>query len=149
VEQQVSAHTKAPAVVADIMTRAPITLNEEDNLWALQEEMHNLGLRHIPVVDGKKFVGLVTHRDLLRLTVSALHPDALRAALDARDKRKAFVAEVMTRDVITVRPETPLKEAVTLLTKGRFGCLPVVDAGGNLAGIVSERDFMKLLERML
>jgi len=38
---------------------------------------------------------------------------------------------------------------VTLLTKGRFGCLPVVDAGGNLAGIVSERDFMKLLERML
>lgn len=84
-----------PRIVADIMTRNPVTLQEEDSLSLLQGEMENFWLRHIPVVDGKKLVGLVTHRDLLKYTVSALHHDRLRANIDAREKQEHFVADIM------------------------------------------------------
>ena len=134
-----------PHLVADIMTSNPITLREEDNLWTLQEEMQNLWLRHIPVVDGKKLVGLVTHRDLLRFTVSALHADRLRTNLDAQDKKEGFVADIMTRDVQTVGPNVTIAEAASLISKSRFGCLPVVEADGSLVGIVTENDFVKVL----
>jgi CBS domain-containing protein len=52
------------------------------------------------------------------------------------------VAEVMTRNPICVQPETPLKEAIQILAERRISGLPVVDADGKLAGIISETDLM-------
>lgn len=52
------------------------------------------------------------------------------------------VADAMTRDLLTVRPETPLAEAVQLLAKNRISGLPVVNATGELIGILSEADLM-------
>ncbi|WP_017718874.1 CBS domain-containing protein [Kamptonema formosum] len=52
------------------------------------------------------------------------------------------VADVMTRDPIVVRPETPLQEAIQILAERRIGGLPVVDSGGKLVGIISETDLM-------
>lgn len=141
--------SRQPVVVADIMTANPITLNEEDSLSSLDEEMHNLGLRHIPVVDGKKFVGLVTQRDLLEHTMSALHRGAAGADIEQRDKQERFVADIMTREVSTVRPQTPLAQAAEMIVTGKLGCLPVVTDDGNLAGVVTESDFVRLLLQLL
>ena len=47
------------------------------------------------------------------------------------------------RDVETVTPDTPILGAATKLLKHRFGCLPVVDAQGDLVGIVSEHDILR------
>lgn len=52
------------------------------------------------------------------------------------------VAEVMTRDPLTVSPETPLGEAIQIMADKRIGGLPVVDGEGNLVGILSESDLM-------
>ncbi len=52
------------------------------------------------------------------------------------------VAEVMTRDPILVKPETPLKEVIQLLAKNRISGLPVVDEEGKLMGLISETDLM-------
>lgn len=52
------------------------------------------------------------------------------------------VAEVMSREPIVVRPETPLKEAIQILAERRISGLPVVDDAGKLLGIVSETDLM-------
>jgi CBS domain-containing protein len=52
------------------------------------------------------------------------------------------VAEVMSRDPIVVRPETPLKEAIQILAERRISGLPVVDETDKLVGIVSETDLM-------
>ena len=141
----IDAATREPRTVGDIMTPNPIVLNEEDNLAIVQEEMRNLGLRHIPVVDGNKLVGLVTHRDLLQHTLGTLHHSQLLTNLDAHDKREYFVADIMTRDVRTARLDTPIGEAAAELANGRFGCLPVVAEDGTLLGIVSENDLVKLI----
>ncbi len=52
------------------------------------------------------------------------------------------VADVMSRDPIAVRPETPLQEAIKILAERRIGGLPVVDDAGTLVGIISESDLM-------
>lgn len=52
------------------------------------------------------------------------------------------VADVMSRDPIAVRPETPLQEAIKILAERRIGGLPVVDDSGKLVGIISESDLM-------
>lgn len=52
------------------------------------------------------------------------------------------IAEVMTREPITVKAETPLREAIKILAEKRISGLPVVDDAGNLIGIISETDLM-------
>ena len=135
--------------VSAIMTEDVITLHEEDDLLEIDRGMQQYQLRHLPVVDGRKLVGLVTHRDLLRVSASSLEPEHVAAARDAEAKSQTFVSSVMTRSVKTVSPDTPLSEAVRALVEGRFGCLPVVDDAGDLVGIVTEHDMLKLLVEVL
>jgi CBS domain-containing protein len=135
-----------PKVVADIMTKDVLFLNEEDNLSQIGQTMERFSLRHLPVVDGRRLVGLVTHRDVLRLAVSELYDDdQARQERQRRLGENTFVAKIMTRRPRTVFPETPIVEAAEILVESKFGCLPVVDSSGDLVGIVTEHDFLKLL----
>jgi CBS domain-containing protein len=120
--------------VADIMTRRVIYLREEDNLSRIVEGMEHFGLRHLPVLDGDRLVGMITHRDMLKILSAA-----------DRHEETTFVASIMTRDPIAVGPGTTIVEAARILIRARFGCLPVVDEHRNVIGIVTEHDFMKVL----
>ncbi|MDH5493840.1 MAG: CBS domain-containing protein [Myxococcales bacterium] len=120
-----------------------ITLNEEDNLRDLVDGMGRLQLRHLPVVDDDRLVGLITHRDVLRLTASALDPQGLTS--DARILEETFVHSVMRRDVQTVGPEARVIDAARTMTRLKLGCLPVVDEAGRLVGIVTEHDLLRFL----
>ena len=139
--------TDKPVLVSDIMTRDVVTLYEEENLERLQEGMDRFGFRHLPVVDGDKLVGLVTHRDLLRAAVSILEPG--RATREQVYESGVFVAQIMTRNPATVRPDAPLAEAAKLLRDNKFGCLPVTEADGKLVGIITEADFVALVLHLL
>lgn len=136
-----------PRVVADIMSRRVLCLHEEENLERVEEGMRRFQFRHLPVIDDGKLVGVLSERDYLRASVSSLDPD-----YDLKDtnlKRNLFVASVMTRDVTSVRPETPLVKAAQLLREHRFGCLPVTESDGTLVGIVTESDFVRLAAELL
>lgn len=135
----------AARVASDVMTRNPITLSEEDSIWTLQEEMHNLDLHHIPIIDGGKLVGLLSFQDMLALTPSRLHRDSVTSAIDMQDKRDHFVADVMRRDVHTVSPDTPLRDVAQLMVKIRVGCLPVIQEDRTLVGIITAYDLIRLL----
>jgi CBS domain-containing membrane protein len=134
-----------PKLVADIMTRDPITLQEEEDLWSLQEEMRNLALHHVPVLDGQRLVGIVSQNDLLRFTTNALHRDSVHTSIDKHDKRSTFVASIMSTAVLTIAPEVPITEAARILVGTHYTCLPVVDAAGNLLGVVTEKDVLRAL----
>src|SRR5262249_54558325 len=97
-------------------------------------------IRHLPVVRGRKLVGLVTHRDLLR---------ALARAAAEGPLETLWAMDVMQRDVMLVRPETPLRDAIRLSLRNKYGCLPVVDAAGELVGIVTHADFVQLAAELL
>lgn len=133
--------------VRDLMTTDVATLRADDTLRKAREAMSHMRIRHIPVVDERRgMVGLVTQRDVLAATVSAL------ATLDGseRDELEDSIAlsDIMIREPHAIDPEMELRDAAALMLKHKWGCLPVVE-GGRLAGIVTEADFLKLIVQML
>lgn len=129
------------------MTAKVVYMLEEENLERIGKGMERFKFRHLPVVDVGKLVGIVSQRDYLRASVSDLDPDF--ALKNDNLKRNIFVAEIMTRDVVSVRPDTPLLEAAKLLREHRFGCLPVTEADGSLVGVVTDYDFVGLTIALL
>lgn len=131
--------------VSDLMSVDLFTLRADDTLREARTMMSLARIRHIPVVDERdRFVGLVTHRDILTASVSrfaGLNKEE-RDALDAGIP----IDEIMRKDVLSVSPETLLRDAARLLLKHKYGCLPVVDAaaGDRLVGIITEADFLRL-----
>jgi CBS domain-containing protein len=124
--------------VADFMTQELVTVKETDDL-ALAESMFKLGgIRHLPVVEEGKLIGIVTHRDLLRS-----HQNS------AASTRTLLVSDIMTRDPTTVRPTTSLVSAARLMLENKFGCLPVCEADGTLVGIITESDFVRFAADMV
>jgi predicted transcriptional regulator len=97
-------------------------------------------LRHLPVLDEGRVVGVVSQRDLFR--------SALAAALGYGERaqktllRTIRVKEVMSEPVITVSPEATVKEAAHLMVEHKIGCLPVLQ-GHTLVGIVTEADVLR------
>lgn len=136
-----------PELVRDIMTREVVTLYEEDNLEKVEEGMQKYRFRHLPVVDDGRLVGLVTQRDILRASASPMEPGGAQRTRVL--KQQLFVRDIMQSEVSTVRAETPLQEAGKIMLDAKLGCLPVVNGDGNLVGIVTEADFLKLALRLL
>ncbi|WP_242342490.1 CBS domain-containing protein [Anaeromyxobacter terrae] len=118
--------------VADFMTKDLVTVRGSDDL-ALAESLLRLGgIRHLPVVEDGRLVGLVTQRDILRSGHSG-----------GADARRLPVSQIMTRELTTVRPAMALAHAARLMLERKFGCLPVCDDDGRLVGIVTEADFVR------
>jgi CBS domain-containing protein len=127
-------------IVGELMTRDVVTLKETQNLAKAEELLRLHRIRHLPVLRQGKLVGLVTHRDLLR--AAAVHSSDPAA-------QPLWAADVMTRDVETVRADTPLKDAVPMMLQHKYGCLPVVDASGGLLGILTEADLVRYAQYLI
>lgn len=139
--------TKKPLLVREIMTRKVMTLYPEENLDKIEEAMDRFRFRHVPVIDQGKLVGLVTHRDLLRASASALEHGAEQRTKTIRER--TFVQTIMQRDVVTAREDMPLIDAARLMLDQKLGCLPVTQADGTLVGIVTQSDFLRLSIELL
>jgi CBS domain-containing membrane protein len=128
--------------VNDLMTTKVFSLQENDNLQTARSIMALGRIRHIPIVNKKEeFVGLLTHRDLLSVTISKL-ADIESEVQDELDA-SIPIREIMRRDVTTVVEDLDLREAAEILLKHKYGCLPVV-RDKRLVGILTEADFLKL-----
>ena len=132
--------------VEDIMTREVITLCEDDTLRDAINSVQRNHIRHIPIVDGKRLIGVVSDRDIKRATPS------LYSGI-SQEKFNEMISElslsrVMTRDPFSISSDTSIKEVVQLMISKKYGALPVVDSG-ELVGIVTGIDCLRVLERML
>lgn len=126
--------------VGELMTRDLVTLKETQNLAIADELLRLHRIRHLPVVREGKLVGLLTHRDLLKAT-SEKHPDPAKHPL--------WAADIMNREVKTVRPDTSLREAVKVMLDNKFGCLPVIAETGKLVGILTEADLVRYAQQLI
>ena len=135
--------------VEDIMTRRVFSVGLEDSMETIRDGMEAFSVKHIPVVDGNKIVGLLSSMDVASFSESQFRTSRVSRAIDDTRMEETFVAEVMTRDVRTVRPEMLIADAAELLLKHKIGCLPVTEADGTLVGIVTKLDFVKALVTLL
>lgn len=140
--------------VAEVMTREVKMVHPEAPLRELVELLINRTYRALPVVDvDGRLVGIVSNGDLierggLRLRAEllpTLAPEALEDELRRLEDSGRTAADIMTRDVVTVRPETNLEATARLMATNRLKRLPVVDADRHVVGIVSRVDILRSL----
>jgi len=134
-------------LVRHLMEQNVVTLNVSDHLDLAGALMRLDRIRHLPIVDSSgTVVGIVSQRDLFRAGVSSLLEFSSQA--EERWLAQIRVSDVMTREVATVHPDASVRTAVQVMLDRRVGCLPVVE-DGRLVGMLSERDCMHHLARLL
>jgi acetoin utilization protein AcuB len=122
------------------MSTRPVTIPAGERLSTVEDIMTLGGVRHMPVVKRGRLVGVVSERDLLRASLSALSgvgTEERRAFLGAVE-----ISEVMSEPPITIGPEAKVEEAAHLMAEHKIGCLPVLEKE-ELVGMVTETDLLR------
>ncbi len=115
------------------------TVRPEDILDLAASLMHWKHVRHVPVEDDSgRLIGIVSHRDLIKLLASG------RLAKTG----PIAVSEIMKTDLVTVAVDTPTTDALELMRERNIGCLPVVKEG-RLVGLVTAHDFLTVSSKLL
>lgn len=122
-------------LIEQIMTKAVMTISLQMNLSEALTRMATVGISCVVVVDGKTPVGILTERDAVRLVAAGVDPDA------------TVVGTIMSRPVLTVTVGSTLHKAALLMKQEKIRHIVVVDAGGAIAGIVTQTDIVKGLEQ--
>lgn len=121
--------------VGDVMTRRVKAVRQEDGTAQAIRLLQSWRIRHLPVVDvERRVVGIVTPSDLLESTPT-------------RGQDRRLVAEIMRRPVITARADEELDAAAARMREEGVHGLPVVDAAGRLAGMLTDVDVLAALAR--
>ena len=130
--------SKTATMVADVMTKAVVTLNPHDNFIEAVDLMTERDFRHLVVADDEhKVLGIISDRDILS------------AKGHISDWRVKQVHQIMTPNPIAVTADTLLSIAVSTMVKNKINCLPVVKGDGTVCGIITSTDVMKFCEEML
>jgi acetoin utilization protein AcuB len=132
---------EAPTRVEEVMTREVVTLAPDHSFQEAITLVARHRFRHLLVVSAdQRLAGVISDRDLLRFMIR--NPN----------RETSTVADVMKTDPVTVGPETSLATAIAEMLTRRINCLPVVDEGWHLVGILTStdllRDFQKIQERI-
>ncbi len=122
------------------MQEKVVTISAGDSLSTVEDIMTLGRVRHMPVVQRGRLVGVVSERDLLRVSLSNLGEFG-------QDERRAFlevveITRVMSAPPIVVAPEATVKQAARIMADEKIGCLPVLD-GEELVGLVTETDVLR------
>jgi acetoin utilization protein AcuB len=124
--------------VRDIMTTAVITVAPDATLEQVCEIMHARNIRHLPVVEGGRLVGVITDRDV---------HSATSALCLTPSQPKGLVREAMAKEVKTAHALDPVEDAARTMRSLKIGCLPVLD-GETLVGIITGIDLLDALLRL-
>jgi len=133
-------------LVRDIMTTDFTTLREDEVLLDATFIFARASFRHVPILNGKQLVGLVTERDLKHYTpsiLSGIPPEEYNRLMETTP-----LSMIMTRNPLTIEPGKTVYEAAQMLYDHRIGCLPVVE-DGEVKGIITTTDMLNLLLRLL
>jgi tRNA nucleotidyltransferase (CCA-adding enzyme) len=114
--------------IQDVMSKPVVTVAPDTDIATARERLSGGGIDHLVVVDGKRVVGVVAGRDILRI---------------ADDQP---VAAFMSREVVTIEPEATLRRAAGIMRGRGVGSLLVVD-GSRLTGIVTTSDLLTALAK--
>jgi acetoin utilization protein AcuB len=130
----VNTHPAEKWRVSGWMSRNVLTLKPKSPAVDAYELMHDHSIRHVPVVDHNKIVGIVSDRDLRPL----IHPGR------STPTHKLFdtpVESIMSRKPICTTPDASIQEAGEIICREKIGALPVVE-DGKLMGIVTTEDVL-------
>jgi len=129
-------------LVKDSMTREVVVLSPETTAAEALAICRERRVRHLPVLEEGRLVGIISDRDLRSAAPALGDPGRAEALGEIR------ISEVMTSDVVSARPDDPIEEAANAMRERRIGCLPVVEDDA-LVGIVTSSDVMEALVQLM
>ncbi|HET7437764.1 MAG TPA: CBS domain-containing protein [Thermoanaerobaculia bacterium] len=115
--------------VRDFMTPDPECVSEKDSIRDVARIMKEQDTGIVPVVEGKKIVGMITDRDII-----------VRGLAEGKDLTSARVNELMTKHVRSVKEDTPADEVLNMMSSAEIRRVPVVNRNDEIVGIVSIGD---------
>src|SRR6266568_1902991 len=115
--------------IRDVMTANPVTVSEKDSIREVARIMAREDTGVVPVVDGKKVIGMITDRDIV-----------VRLVAEGKDPSSAKVNEAMTKDVRSVKEDSSITDALQLMSTAQIRRVAVVNNNNEIVGIVSMKD---------
>ena len=125
-------HTTPPRTIKEYMTRNPVTIIETASIQEAFQTMEENGLRHLPVVDHQRLVGVISDRDIAM-------------SLAAAPGKFLNVRQAMTSNPYSVSSDSEIKDALKIMAANKLGCVVVKDNGENVVGIFTVTDAVRLL----
>jgi len=129
--------------VEEEMSRKTLTANPSTTIFEAVKAMTTQGFRRLPIVSDRKLAGIMTVMDIVRYFGSKKVFEHLRAGTITQILQTPIM-EIATRKVVTAEPQMDVGIAAKLMRDSNIGALPVVDEG-KLVGIITERDFFKVI----
>jgi acetoin utilization protein AcuB len=123
--------------VEQFMTKSPFTIGHDQPLSAAHRLMRDNDIRHLPVLDGDKLVGIVTQRDL-----------HLIETLKDVDPTSVLVSEAMSAEVYTVGPRATIRKIVSQMATHKYGSAVVME-DKQVVGVFTTVDALRVLYGVL
>jgi CBS domain-containing protein len=115
--------------IRDVMTTNPACVSAKDSIRDVAKIMVREDTGVVPVVDGKKVIGMITDRDIV-----------VRLVAEGKDPSSAKVNEAMTKDVRSVKEDSSVSDALQLMSSAQIRRVAVVNNNNEIVGIVSMKD---------
>ncbi len=130
--------------VKHIMTSDLITADPDESLTSVRHKLLNNHIRHIPVVEGYKILGIISKSDIHQLEH---HLTLFKSEKALQSNIQLFstmlASEIMTKSVVKLKDSEPAHLAVDLFRENMFHALPVVDSKDHLIGIITPLDLLR------
>jgi len=115
--------------IRDVMTPNPVTVSEKDSIREVARIMVREDTGVVPVVDGKKVIGMITDRDIV-----------VRLVAEGKDPSSARVNEAMTKNVRSIQDDSTVGDVLQMMSGAQIKRVPVVNSKNEIVGIVSMGD---------
>jgi CBS domain-containing protein len=119
-------------IIKDVMSSNPCSIDAEKSVAYAAKMMREEDVGLAPIVDGDKLIGMLTDRDI-----------AIRVVAEGRNPDQVKVADVASKQVVTIDPQQDLDEALRIMAKHQVRRLPVVQEDGKLVGVVAQADIAR------
>jgi CBS domain-containing protein len=127
--------------ISEVMSTNIVTVHEKQSLHEVAQLINEKSIRHVPVMSGNKIVGMLSKTDLDKISfVNTVDGEQLTTLM----YDVLTIAQVMTRDVLTIEHKDTIYDAALMLSENEFHALPVLDED-TLVGIVTTTDLVKFL----
>lgn len=129
--------------IKKVLTREVVTAHTGQSVSDIRKIFAKEGFHHIPVVSGKKLVGLISASDILGISVEGIPSD--QRSMDAYLDHQFSIEGLMQKELRTLPEKSTIADAAEALSDGSIHAVPVVDEDGSLAGLVTSTDLIRYL----
>lgn len=129
--------------IEKVLTRDVVTAHVGQSVSDVRKILTQSDFHHVPIVSGKKLIGMISASDILGISVEGVGTDG--RSMDAYLDHQFSIEDLMNKDLETLPAKATIADAADALSDGRFHAVPVTNGDGELIGLVTSTDLIRFL----